>query len=78
MNLPPLVWMGKLSYGIYLWHLPIDRFVRPGFHDFGLSFWPLQLLRVVLTFAVASASYYLVEQPIRQGRRARRAAEQPA
>ena len=31
----------------------------------GLSTWPLDLLRVAVTLAVSTASYYLVERPIR-------------
>jgi len=25
---PPLVWLGKLSYGVYLWHFPIMLWLR--------------------------------------------------
>jgi peptidoglycan/LPS O-acetylase OafA/YrhL len=63
----PVVWIGKVSYGLYLWHVPIDVAIRPGMHDLGLSWWPLQLLRLVVTFAVVTVSYYVVEQPIRHG-----------
>jgi peptidoglycan/LPS O-acetylase OafA/YrhL len=29
---PALVWVGKLSYGIYLWHYPIVRYLRADWH----------------------------------------------
>jgi len=67
LALPPVVWIGKVSYGLYLWHLPIDRIIRPGNHDLGLSIWPLQLLRLAITLVIVTASFYLIEQPIRHG-----------
>lgn len=57
LELRPAVWIGKLSYGLYLWHFPIIAKVG--------QWQSLGLLRPVvgfaLTFAAASASYYLVE-----------------
>jgi len=61
----PLAWMGMLSYGLYLWHYPI--FVVLTADRVHLSGIPLQLLRFGLTFGIAAASYYLVENPIRTG-----------
>jgi peptidoglycan/LPS O-acetylase OafA/YrhL len=48
------VWVGTLSYGLYIWQMP---FMNPEAH---LGF-PLNLM---LAFAAASASYYLLEQPL--------------
>jgi peptidoglycan/LPS O-acetylase OafA/YrhL len=62
----PLVWIGKRSYGIYLWHWPVMALTRPGVD---LS-WPRPLLvlaQVALTVALAAASYRWVEQPFRRG-----------
>jgi len=57
LELRPAVWIGKLSYGLYLWHFPIVGKVG--------EWQSLGVLRPVvgfaLTFAAASASYYLVE-----------------
>ena len=62
----PLVWIGRRSYAIYLWHWPILMVTRPGI-DVPLTGLPLQTLRVGLTLALADASYRFVEQPARTG-----------
>lgn len=60
----PLVWIGKRSYAIYLWHWPILQLTRPGVD----VHWPRPMLVVfqVLVILIASdLSYRLVERPIR-------------
>jgi peptidoglycan/LPS O-acetylase OafA/YrhL len=53
---PPLVWLGQMSYGIYLWHYPIMRVLRE------VTSWEMQLLGgAALSIAVAALSYYPVE-----------------
>jgi len=59
----PLVWVGTISYGLYLWHWPINLWLVEARAGFGGS--ALNGLRLVVTFAAATASYYLVERPIR-------------
>jgi peptidoglycan/LPS O-acetylase OafA/YrhL len=59
----PLHFLGTISYGIYLWHWPVIVYVDA--QRTGLSQWPLDLLRVAITLALSTASYYLVERPIR-------------
>ena len=62
-----LPWIGKMSYGLYLWHYPVIRVMRN--IDAG---WQASLLAgVLLGLLLASASYYLVEQPILKRRRTR-------
>ena len=60
---PPLVWVGRISYGLYLWHWPIDVWLVPSRVHLGPT--ALNLLRLGVTFGAAVASYYLVELPIR-------------
>jgi len=65
LSWPPLRWIGAISYGLYLWHWPIYVYLSPD--RTGLSDQKLFILRVVVTFIVATLSYYLVEQPVRHG-----------
>ena len=61
----PISYLGRISYGLYLWHWPVAVW-------FGVNsgtFRPLRTVAVLaLTLACSSASYHLVEMPIRQGR----------
>ncbi|MEX2100856.1 MAG: acyltransferase [Acidimicrobiia bacterium] len=66
LKLRPLVGLGIISYGVYLWHWPIGLWVTPDNTGFdGLA---LFVVRVAITLAAALLSYVLVEQPIRRGR----------
>jgi len=64
LSFKPLVWIGRISYGLYLWHWPIDVWVVPS--RVSLSDTSLNALRLGLTFAAAIASYHLIERPIRE------------
>jgi len=70
LSLGPLVWIGRISYGLYLWHWPVIVFASPA--RTGLDGASLTTMRVALTFALATASFYLVELPIRHGALRRR------
>jgi len=66
----PWAWLGRRSYGLYLWHWPIFAVTRPEF-DSPLHGASLLALRLGLTFAAAELCYRFVEQPIRAGALAR-------
>ncbi|NNE74959.1 MAG: acyltransferase family protein [Acidimicrobiales bacterium] len=61
----PLAWVGRLSYGIYIFHFPIFLWLTPERLDLGA--WPTFAIRVSLTIAVAYLSNRFVEAPIRSG-----------
>jgi len=59
-----LVWIGALSYSLYLWHWPVLAFLRyyTGSEVLDLSF---SLLFIALTFLLSMVSYYWLERPFR-------------
>jgi hypothetical protein len=61
----PFRFLGRISYGMYLWHFPL--FLWLDHSRTGLRGASLFALRTLVTVAVATASFYLVERPIRQG-----------
>jgi peptidoglycan/LPS O-acetylase OafA/YrhL len=66
LETPVLLWIGKRSYAIYLWHWPIFELTRPDI-DVSVSGWPLTALRLALVAVAADLSFRLVEQPFRTG-----------
>ncbi len=65
LSAAPLVAIGRISYGLYLWHWPIYVWLSPPHVE--LDGFALLTVRLAATFAAATASYVLVEQPIRNG-----------
>ncbi len=62
----PLVWIGKRSYGMYLWHYPILLLMIPRATASQAPWWMLVLAFAVI-IAVSAISYAFVEDPIRKG-----------
>jgi peptidoglycan/LPS O-acetylase OafA/YrhL len=67
LSFRPLRWVGKISYGLYIWHWPI--IVELDSARTGLSGLDLAALQVGVTFAISTVSFYLIERPIRDMRR---------
>jgi peptidoglycan/LPS O-acetylase OafA/YrhL len=65
LSVRPLRFLGRISYGLYLWHYPLFQWIDGA--RTGLSGYPLFGVRCGVTLAVATVSFYLVERPIRQG-----------
>ncbi|HLV88688.1 MAG TPA: acyltransferase [Candidatus Sulfotelmatobacter sp.] len=53
LNVPPLTWLGRISYGLYLWQqlFVFGQHARPWYN-------------AILAVAMATASYHLLEQPV--------------
>ena len=64
LSIKPLVAVGMVSYGLYLWHWPVDVLLDEA--RTGLSGYALFALRIAVTGMIATASYFLVERPIRR------------
>jgi len=61
----PLCALGLISYGVYLYHWPLDVFLDE--QRVGYGGWPLFALRTAVTLVAAIASYRFIEQPVRHG-----------
>ena len=67
----PLVWLGAISYSLYLWHSVV----------FWLLNWRNPVVALPITLGVAALSYYKIERPLRASFRAKseeRGKAQPA
>lgn len=66
MQLSPLVWIGKRSYGMYLWHFPIILLTSKIGWPIEIPWW-VHIAQIVVIFAISDLSYRFVENPIRKG-----------
>jgi peptidoglycan/LPS O-acetylase OafA/YrhL len=75
LTIPPLVAIGRISYGLYLWHNPVSFALS----DLGLPAAWHGLFAFTITILIAVASYRLIERPLLHRRAVpRRAAAGPA
>ncbi len=61
----PLVALGRISYGVYLYHWPLVVWLTTD--RTGLAWWVVDALRVVGSLGLAALSYRFVETPVRRG-----------
>jgi peptidoglycan/LPS O-acetylase OafA/YrhL len=59
----PLVFVGLISYSLYLWHWPVFSFARYLTPDFSTSY---ALVAILVTLLVSYFSWRFIEQPLRR------------
>lgn len=62
----PLVWVGKRSYSIYLWHYPLLLLMNPVANIAEVPWWQ-HVLQIAVVVACAECSYRFIETPFRRG-----------
>lgn len=62
---PVLAWIGKRSYGLYLFHWPIYQIIRKQ-ANIQLTL-PQLLVALAITVPITEASYRFIESPVRRG-----------
>lgn len=65
----PMVWIGLISFQLYLWHWPILVFLH-GLEGGELST-AMRVIAIAASFPLAWLTYALIDKPIRNGRHAR-------
>jgi len=62
LSLPPVTYLGRISYGTYLWHWPVIVVAARGFDPSPASMFAISAL---VATALASLSFQLLERPVR-------------
>jgi peptidoglycan/LPS O-acetylase OafA/YrhL len=60
LRFAPLRWLGRISYGLYLWHWPMREYLCPQIHRCSTTG---KLAIAALAFFFTIISYYCVERP---------------
>lgn len=66
LNYRPLVFLGAISYALYLWHFPVNRFMN------GTPWQVDAVVTTALAVTMATISWFFIEKPMAQLRRRRR------
>ena len=74
LGLAPFVWVGRRSYGLYLWHWPVFQLTRERV-DVDINGWELFAVRMFVTLVLVEISYQCIERPIRERRMMRELAK---
>ena len=62
LELKPLRWIGRISYGLYLWHFPVVLMISRS-HNITTNVLFRNVITVGTIFAIATISYYVIERP---------------
>lgn len=65
LSLEPVVWVGKISYSLYLWHWIVLAYIRYMGDTVDALTPSMYIFAVLCMLLLSIASYYLVEQPTR-------------
>jgi peptidoglycan/LPS O-acetylase OafA/YrhL len=68
LSMRPFVWVGRISYPLYLWHWPVLCFARIGWPANGTSA-AARLALVAGSVVLAWLTYRFIERPVRYSRR---------
>jgi peptidoglycan/LPS O-acetylase OafA/YrhL len=63
----PIVFIGLISYSLYLWHWPIIVFSNIGLSVDGLSPHVRKIFLAIVSIVVGTLSWWLIERPFRSG-----------
>ena len=75
LELRPVMWLGVISYGVYLWHFPVIQMLSK--HSALGSYWRDLTVTTGATLVLAAASWYAIEKPalrLRRGKKRERGA----
>ncbi|WP_145491216.1 acyltransferase family protein [Yersinia rohdei] len=62
LSLKPMIFIGAISYSIYLWHQPLFVFYRIKIGEISMS---TSILLILLSIVISVLSFYLIEKPFR-------------
>jgi peptidoglycan/LPS O-acetylase OafA/YrhL len=63
LSLPPFVFIGLISYSLYLWHWPLTKFTT--YYAIEKLTRPERILLLIVIFIVATLSWQFIEKPLR-------------
>jgi peptidoglycan/LPS O-acetylase OafA/YrhL len=64
----PFVFLGDLTYTLYLVHFPVYLALEPGADGTHWSYGLTEVVRLAVIFAIAMASWFLIERPLARWR----------
>ncbi len=63
LRFPPLAYLGKISYGLYLYHYPL-YWIIDGYTIVEKQPWSIRFTKLGLTLLISMVSWHLIEAPI--------------